>query len=222
MGGVRTHALFGVVAAMLALAPPALAADLVRNGAFQEGAEGAPAEWRNEAWAREGVEFSWTPAAADTVSSAGMHNVQPNDARWCQTIPVQTGATYRVSTRVRTSDIGTAASGAHIAVEPRIVDSSDVRGTADWQRLEVEAKAGEERQWDVCLRLGSYANLNTGTAWFTDVRVLQIGAPVVVSGPGFLQRTVLWTRASGFRAALPLLAGALLAFGLGIGRSRRL
>jgi hypothetical protein len=222
MGGVRTHALFGAVAAILALAPPALAADLVRNGAFQEGAEGAPAEWRNEAWAREGVEFSWTPAAGDTVSSAGMHNVQANDSRWCQTIPVQTGATYRVSTRVRTSDIGTGASGAHIAVEPRIVDSSDVRGTADWQRLEVEAKAGEERQWDVCLRLGSYANLNTGTAWFTDVRVLQIGAPVVVSGPGFIQRTVLWTRASGFRAALPLLGGALLAFGLGIGRSRRL
>jgi hypothetical protein len=222
MGGVRTHALFGAVAAMLALAPPALAADLVRNGAFQEGAEGAPAEWRNEAWAREGVEFSWAPAAGDTVSSAGMHNVQANDSRWCQTIPVQTGATYRVSTRVRTSDIGTGASGAHIAVEPRIVDSSDVRGTADWQRLEVEAKAGEERQWDVCLRLGSYANLNTGTAWFTDVHVVQIGAPVVVSGPGFVQRTVLWTRASGFRTALPLLGGALIALGLGIGRSRRL
>src|SRR5262249_43268153 len=104
-----------------------------------------------------------------------------------------------------------------------IVDSSDVHGTADWQRLEVEAKAGEERQWDVCLRLGSYANLNTGTAWFTDVRVVQIGAPAVVSGPGIVQRTLLWTRAGNPPpAALPLVGGLLPAFGLGIGRSRRL
>jgi hypothetical protein len=219
----RARAVLAVLAALLALAPAAQAADLVRNGTFHDGAENAPAEWRNEAWAREGVQFTWTQATGDAPSSAGMHNVEPNDARWCQSVPVQPGGTYRVSTRVRTSDVGTGASGAHIAIEPRVVDSSDVRGTADWQRIEVEAKAGEEQQWDVCLRLGSYANLNTGTAWFTDVRVLQIGAPVVIQGPGIVQRTILWTRAGGARgAALPLLGGALLAFGFGIGRSRRL
>jgi hypothetical protein len=220
---MRARALPGLAAALLALAPAAYAAEILHNGTFTDGAAGAPADWRNEAWARDGVQFTWTPATGDAPSSAGMHNVEPNDARWCQSVAVQPGATYRVSTRVRTSDVGTGASGAHIAIEPRVVDSSAVRGTADWQRIEIEAKAGEESQWDVCLRLGSYANLNTGTAWFTDVRVLQIGAPVVVSGPGVVQRAVLWTRTGGLRgAALPLLGGALLAFGFGIGRSRRL
>ncbi len=219
---IERSTLLGVVALSLTLGSSAHAADLVRNGTFREGADGAPAEWRNEAWAREGVEFTWTPAADDAPGSAGMHNVVPNDARWCQSVPVQPGATYRVSTRVRASDIGTGASGAHIAVEPRVADSADVRGTADWRRIEVEARAGEERQWDVCLRLGSYANLNTGTAWFTDVRVLQIGAAPVATGPGTVQRLVLWARASGLQAALPLLGGALLAFGLGLGRHRRI
>jgi hypothetical protein len=211
----------GIVATVLALASPAHAATPIRNGAFHDGADGAPAEWRNEAWAREGVEFSWTPPGGDAPGSARIHNFVPNDTRWCQSIDVQPGATYRVSTRVRTSDVGTGAAGAHIAVEPRVADSADVRGTEDWQRLEVEARVGAEQQWDVCLRLGSYANLNTGTAWFTDVSVLQLGVPVTVAGPGSAARLLTWARASGRQAALPLVGGALLAFGFGIGRRRR-
>src|SRR5439155_5700100 len=134
--------------------------------------------------------------------------------RWCQTIAVQPGATYRVATRVRTDDVGVDAAGAHIAIEPRVVDSVDVRGTTDWRRLEVEARAGEERQWDVCLRVGSYANLNTGMARFSDVSVVQLGAPATAttSGPGITQRLLASTGANGFRAAIPLVAGALLAF----------
>ena len=148
-----------------------------------------------------------------------MHNVVPNDARWCQSVAVDPGAMYRVAVRARTSDVGTTASGAHIAIEPRVADSADLRGTQDWQPLEIVARAGDESQWDVCLRLGSYANLNTGSAWFTDVTVTQIGAP---TGPSptsrQLARLVEWARASGGSAALPLIGGVLLAFGLGIGR----
>jgi hypothetical protein len=210
----------GIVAAVLALGSAAHAAPIL-NGAFHDGANGAPTEWRNEAWAREGVEFSWTPPTSDAPATAGIHNLVPNDTRWCQSIAVQPGATYRVSTRVRTSEVGMGAAGAHIAVEPRIVDSADVRGTEDWRRLEVEAHAGEERQWDICLRLGSYANLNTGTAWFTDVRLVQIGVPPTVATTASGERLLAWARASALQAALPLVGGALLALGLGIGRWRR-
>ena len=219
LSGVRAGT--ALVAVLLGLAGPTSAADLVRNGAFHDGADNAPAEWRSEAWARDGAEFTWTAPTSEAPGSADVRNVVPNDTRWCQTITVQPGATYRVSTRVRTSNVGTGTSGAHIAVEPRIVDSSDLRGTADWQRIEVEARAGEERQWDVCLRLGSYANLNTGTASFTDVRVLQIGAAPAVPTVSRATQLIAWVRASGYQTALPLLGGALLALGLGIGRSRR-
>ena len=209
-----------IVTAAAVRGPSFADAAAVRNGSFTDGSGDAPADWRNEAWSRDGVEFGWTPPPAGAASgSIAMRNVVPNDTRWCQAIAVEPGATYRVAVRARTSGIGTAASGAHIAIEPRVADSADLRGTQDWQPLEIVARAGDESQWDLCLRLGSYANLNTGSAWFTDVTVTQIGAP---TGPSptsrQLARLLEWARASGRSAALPLIGGALLAFGLGIGR----
>jgi hypothetical protein len=193
----------------------------VRNAGFATGSEGMPAEWRTEAWSRDGVDFTWTPPESGASGSAGIRNIVPNDARWCQPVAVEPGATYRVAVRARTSGIGTAASGAHIAIEPRVADSADLRGTQDWQPLEIVARAGDESQWDVCLRLGSYANLNTGGAWFTDVTVTQIGAAPAAASTSAgrqLARAWEWARASGRGALLPLVGGALLTFGLGIGR----
>jgi len=223
----RIAALRTPIGAALALAvvgmgaPGRAAAVTVQNAGFTAGSEGMPAEWRTEAWSREGVEFTWTPPEAGGSGSAGIRNVVANDARWCQAVAVEPGASYRVAARARTRDVGTGASGAHIAIEPRLGDSADVRGTQDWQPLEIVARAGDENQWDVCLRLGSYANLNTGSAWFTDVSVTQIGA---ATGPGPTGRQIAhvveWARASGRSAVLPLIGGALLAFGLGIGRRR--
>jgi hypothetical protein len=75
----------------------------------------------------------------------------------------------------------------------------------------------------MCLRLGSYANLNTGTAWFTDVRVDQIGGSAPVEGkrgPSFnislTPLIVAFRQTPWVQTALPLLAGLLLAYGLGI------
>ena len=83
----------------------------------------------------------------------------------------------------------------------------------------------------MCLRLGSYANLNTGTAWFTDVRVEQIGGPAPANGgsggarPSFnislMPMLVAFRQATWAQTALPLFAGLLLAYGLGIGRRSR-
>ncbi len=109
-------------------------------------------------------------------------NRGPNDARLCQGIPVVAGASYRVSARVKTENVGLVTAGALIALEPRIADSADVKGTHDWQTLEVTATNPDQSTWDMCLRLGSYANLNIGTAWFTDVTVEQIGGAAPAEG----------------------------------------
>jgi hypothetical protein len=211
-----------VVGGALGLATIADGATMVRNGDFTNGSDGVPAEWRNDAWARDSVQFSWTRPDAGEHGSAGIHNVEPNDARWCQTVSVEPGGTYRVVTRARTEGVGTDASGAHLAIEPRIADSPDLRGTHDWQPLEIVVRAGDESQWDVCVRLGSYANLNTGAAWFTDVAVVPLGVPVTTTPAGrTFARVWDWARASGRGAGLPLLGGALLALGLGIIRAPR-
>jgi hypothetical protein len=217
-----------VLASALAL-PAMAAAPLIQNGRFTEASGGMPAGWRLEAWARDLTDVAWEPASAGRADGSGMVRIVnrgANDARLCQTMAVTPGASYRVSARVKTEDVGLGTAGALIAIEPRVADSVDVKGTQDWQTLEVSAVNQDAATWDVCLRLGSYANLNTGTAWFSDVRVdlLSGGTPEGAGRWPAFRLAPLWAsvrQTSWMQTLVPLAGGLLLALGLGIlGRSR--
>jgi len=211
------------LALVLPSAAPA-ASTLLRNGRFTEAAGGLPVGWRVEAWARDLTDVIWEPSADGRGDGSGMARIvnrAANDARLCQTIPVTPGASYRVSARVKTQDVGLTTAGALIAIEPRIADSLDLKGTQDWQTLEVTVANQDASTWDICLRLGSYANLNTGTAWFTDVRVdLLSGGTIEGSSRwpslGLAQLLTRFRQASWMATAVPLIGGFLLALGLGI------
>lgn len=215
----------GVGAALVGLlvlvAVPAIAETLqLQNGRFTATSGGVPTAWRLEAWAKDQTDVGWEPGT-DGGGIARIVNRGPNDARLCQSISVIPGAEYRVSARVKTDNVGVATAGALIAIEPRVADSIDVKGTQDWQMLEVSAKNQDAGSWDICLRLGSYANLNTGTAWFTDVRVDVVGGAAPQTGSRW-PSLGLGTMIASFRAApwsatgIPLVAGLVLAFGLGV------
>lgn len=213
---IRSISLAGLALAALFIGTAA-AAPLIRNGSFTEGAGGMPADWHTIAWTPDTARFGWevSPGSAGTIS---ITNDQPNDARWCQKVAVQPGATYRISTLLKTQEVGTGTVGAHIVIEPRIIYSSDVTGTHDWQRIELVAQAGEESSWEVCARLGSYSNLTTGTAWFRDVTMEQTGrAPARPSRAWLVWQNTRWSV-----IVLPLLGGLLVLLGLrlGVGRSR--
>ena len=215
------------LAILAALAMPGVvSAALLQNGAFMTASDGIPAGWRVEAWARDLTDVSWEAGEAG-AGIVRIVNRGPNDARLCQSFVVSPGVTYRVSARVKTENVGAATAGALIAIEPRVADSIDVKGTQDWQRIEVSATNTDQNSWDACLRLGSYANLNTGSAWFADVRVEAIGtsaAPAESRWPDLGLTALLATmrRTPWVQTALPLVAGLVLAFGLGIvGRGRR-
>ena len=217
---------------LLALLPTAAGAALLQNAALNAGSDGVPAGWRVEAWNKELTDVAVEPAAdgrADSAKVVRIVNRGPNDARVCQSVPVTPGASYRLSARVRTEGVGQTTAGALLAIEPRIADSVDLKGTQSWQNVEVTASNTEHASWDMCLRLGSYANLNTGTAWFTDVRVDQIGGPAPADGGGsrpsfnisLMPLLVAFRQTTWAQTALPLLAGLLLAYGLGFGRRSR-
>jgi hypothetical protein len=209
------------LALLLMLALPATApAAILQNGRFAESTAGLPTGWRVEAWARDQTDVAWQPSGGE-AGIVRIVNRGANDARLCQTIRVTPGASYRVTARVKTENVGMATAGALIALEPRIADSVDVKGTQDWQTLEVIATNPDQTSWDVCLRLGSYANLNTGTAWFTDASVEMIGGGPPAEGSHWPSIS-LAPLVGAFRGTpwlqtmLPLVAGLVLAFGLGI------
>jgi hypothetical protein len=211
---------------LLIAAPVAAEATLLRNGRFTDVSGGMPSGWRPEAWNKDYSEFGWE-AGADGVGMARIVNRTANDARYCQPIAVTPGGSYRVTARVKTENVGTTTAGALLAIEPRVADSVDLKGTQDWQLLQVTAANEEATTWDICLRLGSYANLNTGTAWFSDVQVVQFGGPA--PGAAASRRPRLPTVPSlatirqtpWMQLAAPLVGGLLLALGLGIVGRRR-
>ena len=213
-----------VVALALWPATATATAPLLQNGNFGQAASGIPTGWRVEAWARDNSDVDWEPIADGGGGVVRIINRTANDTRLCQTIPVVSGASYRVSARVRTQDVGATTAGALIAIEPRIADSVDLKGTQDWQILQVSAENVEATTWDVCLRLGSYANLNTGSAWFTDVRIDQIGGPTAENRSWFprlaIPSVASWRQTPWLPTAAPFLGGFLLAYGLGIFRRR--
>jgi len=226
--GVRAAFLF-VSALTVALAfPAATRASLVQNGRFTEATGTLPSGWRVEAWARDASDVTWEPPPSGKAGDSGLVRIvnrNANDARLCQAIAVRPGVSYRVSARVKTEGVGMGTAGALIAIEPRVADSVDVKGTQDWQRLEVTAVNQDAASWDVCLRLGSYANLNTGTAWFTDVLVEPLaGAPTADEGHwpslGIAPLVASLRQTSWMQTAVPLAGGLLLAYGLGLFKRR--
>jgi hypothetical protein len=217
--------LLALLAAVASAAPAAAVPTPLQNGRFTDPGDGIPRGWRLEAWNRELSDVVVEPAA-DGGGAVRIVNRGANDARLCQSIPVAPGATYRVSARAKTADVGTQTAGALIAIEPRIADSADVKGTSDWQTLEVTAANADASTWDVCVRLGSYANLNTGTAWFTDVRVDRISGGDDAGGSrwpslGVARIVASFRQTPWAQTALPLAGGVFLAFGLGLFGRRR-
>ena len=222
---IDARAAAAALVALLAV-PTAASAQALQNGRFTATAGGVPTAWRLEAWAKDLTDVGWEPGT-DGGGLARIVNRGPNDARLCQSISVTPGAEYRVTARVKTENVGQATAGALIAIEPRVADSIDLKGTQDWQTLEVSAKNQDAASWDVCLRLGSYANLNTGTAWFTDVRLEVVGGAAPQTGSrwpslGIGAMVASFRTSSWSSTAVPLVGGLLLALGLGIvgGRSR--
>jgi hypothetical protein len=221
---IATRSAAAALVALLAW-PGAATALLLQNGRFTATSGGVPTAWRLEAWAKDQTDVGWEPGT-DGGGLARLVNRGPNDARLCQSVSVTPGVEYRVTARVKTENVGHATAGALIAIEPRIADSVDLKGTQDWQTLEVSAKNQDAASWDVCLRLGSYANLNTGTAWFTDVRIDVVGGAPPQTGSrwpslGIGTLVASFRTSSWSSTAVPLVGGLVLAFGLGIvGRFR--
>lgn len=196
---------------------PRAPAPVLANGRFADVRDGLPVGWRPVTWVMDNTAFEATPSADPGGGVLRIANLKGNDARLCQTVALDPGMTYRISGMVRTEDVGTDLIGALITIEPRVADTVDVRGTQEWQRLELTAAANGMSSWDVCLRLGSYGNLNTGTAYFREVDVRPMFVrptrwlPQMPSDPAAFVRLTLWSPVTA-----ALVGGLLLAYGFGI------
>lgn len=171
-------ALFTALFLMLLLPTAALAEDsLCENGDFETVGQDStlPAGWYYEAW----VLGEETGLAEITPNGNGNAvylwcGEEGNDVRLCQKVTVKANSFYRLTCRVKTKSIGDGA-GANISVVGSLASSQGIYGTTDWTTLELVGKTAKgQKEIIVCVRIGGYGALSSGSAWFDDVSVQQI------------------------------------------------
>lgn len=102
---------------------------------------------------------------------------RPDDARIEQVIPVLPNHWYRFSAWVKTSNVADNKVGANLSITGSMEHSPDVRGTQDWQKINVWGKtAADQTEIQLAARLGFYGATTTGQVWFDDIQVMAVDA----------------------------------------------
>lgn len=149
---------------------------LIVNGGFEQEVAGVPVGWSQDAWKTDGsTVFRLERTESGVV--AVVENIQPNDARWSQKVEVEPDTIYRLSGRVRAENVGMSATGANLTVLGILETSRDLKGTTGWEEVHLIGRTGKnQHEITVTARLGGYGNLNTGKAFFDDIRLEKLNA----------------------------------------------
>ncbi len=150
--------------------------NLAKNGDFENLSSGLPTNWEFKAYYDDGTASNYfidKDAARGTVIK--IVNNSENDARFIQTIKVKGNTTYKFSCYVKTENV-VGGAGANIGFENITDHSASVSGTADWTLIELVGKTDKaQKEIEVGLRLGGFGATSTGTAWFDDFKMIEVG-----------------------------------------------
>lgn len=164
-----------------ALNPGSQSLNLLLNADFEASFGGIPEDFWVESW-----ESSQGKSSACITEQSEKHHGTRSvkiksslsaDTRLVQEIKVKPNTYYRLSGWIKTSNIPEKDSGAHLEIEGTSLRSETIKGTRDWKYVEVEGKTGRKQiKLKVLCRLGDYGAPTTGTAYFDDIKLIEIKA----------------------------------------------
>ena len=166
-----------IIACALSAAAQAEGKNLLRNGEISGVFGAIPEEWRLDAWNQDDA---CTDAGIDPdgyeEACLRISNLRENDARFCQTVGVEPDTLYRFSGMVRAEGCDRESSGATLSIADIICYSDPVWETSgEWQRVELYGRTGpNQRELTVMVRVGAYYAPCQGTAWFDNLKLMQI------------------------------------------------
>lgn len=160
--------------------------NLLANADLTHGAGDSPDDWRTGGWKESpsATAYYWlhSPGSEPELT---INNIQPNDARWIQSLSLNPGW-YYISAQARTENVPANAAGATVSLDEDGIDSFDLRGNTQWHRIGFYMKVGGRgADVEVALRLGNFGSLNTGRAFFRKPEVVKIAGPAAGGGPVF-------------------------------------
>jgi hypothetical protein len=153
--------------------------NIIENPSFEEAASNEVNPWYKEAYNKD------SNATQFNVSDQNPHsgkkcvvvdNKVENDSRYMQVLKVSSKANYKLSCWIRTENVGQNAKGANLSIGGCLDLAGDIRGTnGKWEYAEMYAKVGKGiDSINVSVGVGGYGSINTGKAWFDDVKVEKV------------------------------------------------
>ncbi len=102
------------------------------------------------------------------------------DASWSYRVKVKKNTEYRISAWVKTQDIAAGGYGVQLNLHELQMEgkTEPLRGTNDWTKIQSEFNSGNHESLLVNLLFGGWGRA-TGTAWFDDVRLVELIEPPV-------------------------------------------
>ncbi len=152
--------------------------NLLYNGGFEEGVNGWPQGWQDDAWLYDpGISY-WEQREGGYSGdrSALVENVVTNDARFTQVVQVTPGATYRLSGFIKAEGCDPAKGGANLSIIDCFGDFPAVYDTkGEWVEVTCYVRPGRDmKTMTVAARVGMYNADTPGKAWFDDISVVQV------------------------------------------------
>jgi len=172
--------LCAMVALLLLTMPnlPALAEEnLIKNGDFSRTEGELPAEWRKEMWETDsGISILSVDADGYEGNSLSVVNVDPNDARYAQTVAVEPDTLYCLSGMIWAEGCDESGYGATLSIGDTFVYSEsryDTEGLYDY--VELYGKTGpDQHTLEVYCRVGGYGSEEVGRAMFDNISLVKL------------------------------------------------
>ena len=139
--------------------------------------DGLPAEWYTDAYITDtGYSvFGVTEGNEDHPFAISIQNIDENDARFAQVVPVDPDSIYCLSGYILASGVE-GGHGANLSVEGVYAFSEQVYDTeGEWIYIEYYGETGPDQAYvTVFARLGGYSGVSTGKAFFADLSLTKV------------------------------------------------
>jgi hypothetical protein len=167
-----------VFAALLA-ALPALAADsgsgrenLLPNAQPTEGLYG----WKVTTQENKGTVAVDHQVNRGDAPSIRIVNASAADTFFQQEVSVKPGMRYRLTAFIKTDNVVAPNNqGANLSIGGTYTRSESLSGTKSWKKVDFEFESGALDKMTLGCRLGGWYAPVSGTAWFSDLRLVEIG-----------------------------------------------
>jgi uncharacterized protein len=156
---------------------------LIANPGFEQATGDAPTGWERRTYNGTGeltrVDGGRMGSCVQISSATGA------DVGWMITLPVKPRTKYRATAWIRTKDVK-GATGALLNLNAHPARSKAVTGTRDWTRVTMDFDSENRTSVEMNCLFGGWGQ-STGTAWWDDVSVIELGQG---AAPGQVERLV--------------------------------